>query len=251
MELIQPDLTSSPGVALEKALRIARGRFVLFARSSRELTDASTAARVRMHERGYAMVTGAAVNLTLTPSGWARYFLESSRALPGAPPSEVRNPELDYSYLRAALFEPIAAQVNLLWEADIDRGALNTHLLDLGYAAYRHPDITTPHDLDAYGSWTLLSEQFHLGRRRFARLWDDYADRGETPPRKVIHRRVIQRGPRRLLRVVRDLRAWGHGQRMRFILVSPLVVMGAAAEWTGTLFEWLSRRASDKRWDGH
>ena len=64
-------------------LAVARGRFVSFPGSHVELVAGSLAARLAAHESGYAMVTGTVLNGTLTPAGWAAYFLEHTPALPG------------------------------------------------------------------------------------------------------------------------------------------------------------------------
>ena len=72
-----------PGAARNAGLRLARGAYVSFPGSHIELRPGSLAARMRAHDRGYAMVTGTMLNGTRTWAGWASYFLDHSSVLPG------------------------------------------------------------------------------------------------------------------------------------------------------------------------
>ena len=65
----------------------------------------SLAARMRAHERGYAMVTGTTLNGTHTWAGWASYFLDHAALAPGAAVGGARQGSRALLVRREALLE--------------------------------------------------------------------------------------------------------------------------------------------------
>ena len=91
VRVVELDHPALPGEARNAGLRVARGDYVSFPGSHVELAPASLAARIRVHDQGWTMVTGTTRNGTDTPAGWAGYFLDHSSVLPGRPSEQLRS----------------------------------------------------------------------------------------------------------------------------------------------------------------
>ena len=75
--VIELDRPVYPGAARNAGLAAARGEFVSFPGSHVELPAGSLAARLAAHRRGYALVTGVAVNGNDTRAGMGVLFSRS------------------------------------------------------------------------------------------------------------------------------------------------------------------------------
>jgi glycosyltransferase involved in cell wall biosynthesis len=226
-----------PGAAREAGLALARGDFVSFPGSHIELPQGSLAARVRAHERGYAMVTGSTLNATRTPAGWAAYFLDHSSALPGRPSGELAGPPVHCSYEREILSKVQRFPEGVRAGEDT---VVNHALAQLGYRAFRAADVTIVHANPCRNARALVRHHFSRGRG-FGRILIDATPEGESVIRlDVVSRHLFGYLPRRIGSTTANVEAWG-GPELRTVYrrVKPLVCLGAVSAWLGTWFELL------------
>jgi glycosyltransferase involved in cell wall biosynthesis len=228
VELPRPAL---PGEARNAGLAVARGRYASFPGSHVELAEGSLAARLEAHRRGYAMVTGTALNGTPTRAGWAAYFLDHAPALPGRPSGPLDEPPVSCSYLRAALEHVGGFPAG--WRAGEDT-LVNTTLFRLGYGAWRVQDLRFRHHTPCATVPRLVRHHWHRGQA-FARVLLAPGDAGE---RHVVRRRLWLLAcyvPGRVLWVWRRVRWWGGPElRREWRRAWPLAVLAVTVSWLGT-----------------
>jgi glycosyltransferase involved in cell wall biosynthesis len=221
-----------PGRARNAGLRLARGMYVSFPGSHVELPPGSLAARLRAHRLGFAMVSGTLRNGTLTPAGWASYFLDNRSALPGRPSGALSGAPVRCSYLREALLQVDGFREDLPAAEDT---LVNANLHALGYRAYRSADVTLTHHSPCRTPRFLVRHHFRRGRG-MARV---LAGRSRLPYRAAY---VVFLVPARLIVITRDVLRHGRGLRRTYLRSFPLVLLGAASHWAGVVYE-LSRPA--------
>ncbi|MEP3036642.1 MAG: glycosyltransferase [Pseudoruegeria sp.] len=150
-----------PGRARNAGVKISQGDYLSFPSAHIELAPGSLRARVKAHQKGYAMVSGAMVNGTLTSAGWASYFVDHSEAMPLAPSKPLQKPPSSCSYEKNALNQ------SGLFPEDRRAGEdtfVNQALWDLGYRAYRNNKIILKHRSRCTTAWALACHHFVRGR---------------------------------------------------------------------------------------
>jgi len=236
IELPQPAL---PGEARNAGLRVARGEYVSFPGSHVELPQGSLAARIRAHDRGYAMVTGTTLNGTRTWAGWASYFLDQAEVLPGRPSAELAGAPAHCSYTREALRRVGGFPPGLRAGEDT---VVNERLAALGYRAYRAQEVQLIHHSPCRTPRVLLRHHFVRGQGLGRILLGRHRRRGRlllSPTGWWLLGRAV---PSRLWRTHRAVQAWGADLKGEYWRAVPLVVAGAVAYWAGTWAELLRRR---------
>jgi glycosyltransferase involved in cell wall biosynthesis len=237
VELPQPVL---PGGARNAGLQIARGDYVSFPGSHVELPEGSLAARLRAHHLGYAMVSGATLNGTLTRSGWASYFLDNCGALPDRPSGLLRSPPAHCSYLRSLLVEIGGFPEDLRAGEDT---IVNLRLWDLGYNAYRAQDVQLVHHSPCRNPWRLVTHHFVRGRALSRILLGQHRRSGG-----LLRYRPLRSYVRRRLRLTRTLvQRWGGELNATYRAVRFLVALGILAAAAGAWFELLRPRRRARR----
>jgi len=236
IELPQPAL---PGEARNAGLRVARGEYISFPGSHVELPQGSLAARIRAHDRGYAMVTGTTLNGTRTWAGWASYFLDQAEVLPGRPSAELAGAPAHCSYTREALRRVGGFPPGLRAGEDT---VVNERLAALGYRAYRAQEVQLIHHSPCRTPRVLLRHHFVRGQGLGRILLGRHRRRGRlllSPTGWWLLGRAV---PSRLWRTHRAVQAWGADLKGEYWRAVPLVVAGAVAYWAGTWAELLRRR---------
>jgi FkbM family methyltransferase len=233
VRIIELDRPALPGEARNAGLHAARGRYLSFPGSHVELPAGSLAARLRAHRMGYAMVTGTALNGTRTWAGWAAYFLDHSKSLPGRPAGVLAGPPTHCSYLRDALLHVGGFPEGLRAGEDT---VVNTRLFRTGYGAYRAHELRFIHHTPCRTPWRLLRHHLQKGRAHGMIL----VRNARRERKRFVDRRMLRFlliGSRRLDRITRKVHRWGRGLRFRYWIAFPLIVGGALAQWLGGSYE--------------
>ena len=238
VELQQPVL---PGAARNAGLRIARGDFVSFPGSHVELPPGSLEARLQAHLAGWEMVSGTMLNGTLTPAGWASYFLDHATVLPGRPSAELEAPPAHCSYARHLL-----EQVGGFPE---DRRAgedtvVNLELFRLGYRAFRDADIELYHRSRCSTVPRLLGHHYSRGRAWGRMLLDESGDRFTML--RTHWREVFGYASLRWQRLRANMQRSSRPQREQYRRVEPLVGLAIGAAFGGLVHEAVVGRAPER-----
>jgi glycosyltransferase involved in cell wall biosynthesis len=236
--VVQLATPALPGAARNAGLAIARGTYVSFPGSHVELPQGSLAARFRAHELGHAMVSGTAVNGTTTRSGWASYFLDHSRNLPGQPSGELSEPPVRCSYRRELLLEVGGFPERLRAGEDT---VVNRQLWRRGHRAYLAPEVEFVHRSPCTGPFRLLRHHFRRGSAA-VRVRLDGVRRDREVPRGQVLRFVLRYPQTRLTAIDQRLKRCGPELESRYRRVRPLVALGILAAWAGMWAEFLRPR---------
>jgi glycosyltransferase involved in cell wall biosynthesis len=224
-----------PGKARNEGLKIARGDYVSFPGSHVELLPGSLAARMAVHEQGYALVTGAFLNGTDTLAGWASYFIDHAASLPGRPSGPLSVPPNSCSYDRRMLL------ASGLFPEDRRAGedtVVNQRLWDAGHRAYRDHSIRLTHITRCRTPWRLVVHHFSRGQ-----AW------GRILAERHAGLDTLGAYLRRRLGFIDDcVRQWGGDLADRYRKARPLIRMGVTSAWLGAQFELATRlRAARER----
>ncbi len=159
--LIVLDGEALPGRARNAGLHAARGDYVSFPGSHVELLPGSLEARVRAHEAGWPMVTGAIVNGNETTAGWAAYFLDHARSLPGRPSEALAAAPAHCSYARDFVLAVGGFPEDMRAGEDT---VVNNELFRRGHRAFRSQEIELVHRSPCSTTRKLISHHFVRGR---------------------------------------------------------------------------------------
>src|SRR6266511_718091 len=107
------------------------------------------------------MVTGATLNGTDTPAGWASYFLDHAGVLPGRPSMELEAPPAHCSYAREFLLQVGGFPEDMRAGEDT---VVNTALYERGFRAYRAREVVLVHHTPCADPWRLVRHHFVRGR---------------------------------------------------------------------------------------
>jgi len=233
VRVLELDHPALPGEARNAGLRLARGRYVTFPGSHVTVEPEGFASLVRAHERGYAMVTGTMLNGTLTPAGWASYFLDNAGAVPGRPAGPLGSPPVRCSYLRSALQSIGGFPEEMRAGEDT---VVNRHLFGLGYGAYREPGSMIRHYSPCRTASVLIKHHFQRGRGLGRILV------GEAQLEQAVRPMVgflIRYPVLRTRQVIGDVRRWSPELLRKLWRVLPLVCAGTLSAWAGSWWEVL------------
>jgi glycosyltransferase involved in cell wall biosynthesis len=225
-----------PGRARNAGLAAARGDIVSFPGSHVELPQGSLAARVRAHERGYAMVTGSIVNGTVTRSGWASYFLDHAAALPGRPSKELQGPPDHCSYVREFLLAAGGFPEDMRAGEDT---VANRRLARQGHRAYRSQEIRLVHRSRCTNPVRLVRHHFVRGRALGRIVSDSHRGGRRVLRRDFLAAYLLRYVPRRLRRIDESVARWGAELSPQYRSARPLIALGALGAWSGLWFELL------------
>ena len=233
LRCVQLPAPALPGEARNAGLWMARGEFVTFPGSHVWLQPGSLAARLRAHDEGWDLVTGAVINGNTTRAGWASYFLDHAVQNPSRASGEFHGVPGHVSYLA----EDVRAVGG--FPEDMRAGAdtvVNRKLFFAGKRTYFCAEAAFAHASPSTTVRQLL--RHHYGRgRALGRIM-----RGVKPRTNAGQLFSVASHPARRLRpIARAMRDADAELRAEYRRVRPLVVAGALAASTGTVRELLAR----------
>jgi hypothetical protein len=219
---------------------------VSFPGSHVELPQGSLAARMRAHERGYAMVTGTILNGTPTRAGWASYFLDHSGALPGRPSAELEGAPAHCSYVREFVLAVGGFAEDMRAGEDT---VVNRELWRRGHRAYREREVRLTHRSRCTTPRRLVKHHFQRGRAYGRILLGAYRG-GRPASRRGVAAAIADYPRRRLADTDARVHEWGGSLRDEYRRARPLVVAGVLAAWAGVWRELLRARPAPTGGDG-
>lgn len=225
-----------PGAARNAGLAVARGSVITFPGSHVELLPGSLAARLHAHRRGYAMVTGTVYNGTMTPAGWASYFLDQFQSLPGLGAAEFDGPPAHCSYARLPLLEVGGFPEGVRTGEDT---AVNRAMVARGYVAYRDPEIEFIHHSPCTTVPRLVRHHFRRGQGWGRILIARYRECGGMLTWGFVRARLVEEVPTRLLRIEASVQRADPAIIDAYRRTRRLVALGAVATWLGMWYELL------------
>jgi len=242
VELPRPAL---PGEARNAGLRVAHGEYISFPGSHVELPPGSLEARIRAHDLGFSMVTGAIVNGLESNVGWASYFLDHFLSLPGHPSGQLAYAPSHCSYTHEALLEVGGFPEDRRTGEDT---VVNKRLFLLGHAAYRSSKLALIHRSPCESAGQLWKHHFKRGVGYGAILVEEIR-RGEQPvDRALIRWLTVGYVPVRLRSIDANVKSYGIDLLAEYDRASPLILLGATAAWAGIWSELI--RSSRDRFRG-
>lgn len=220
-----------PGRARNAGLAESRGEYVTFPGSHVELIPGNLAARFAAHEAGHGLVSGAMLNGTDTPAGWATYFLEHAGALPGRPSGRlVHAPPGRCSYPREFLDE-IGGFPE--WVRAGEDTAVNNELHMRGYESYYSSEIRDIHHSRCTTARRLAKHHYARGRS-LAHILRGHAGNVPQPWSKIFRHFTFSYPVRRMRTSGGHVHRWGSEDELRhWRRVRPLVLLGVIAAWIG------------------
>lgn len=243
VRLIDLPRRALPGEARNAGLRVALGTFISFPGSHVELPPGSLQARLDAHRRGYAMVTGVALNGTQTPAGWASYFIDHHAGLPGHRPARIDGPPAHCSYDRLALMGAGGFPEGTRTAEDTQ---VNQILVRQGHGALRDPAIRFTHRSPCRTVRKLLSHHFTRGRGWGRLMVAQAASQVTTLDMTLVRQRVLGHIPAWMHRIDRGVEQADPELADQYRPVRRLVLAGVVAAWAGMWFELL--RAGPGLW---
>lgn len=213
-----------PGRARNAGLAVARGAYVSFPGSHTELPPGSLEARMEAHAVGYPMVTGAILNGTDTPAGWASYFVDHAFSLPGMPTGPVEAPPSHCSYDRSVLMETGGFPEDRRAGEDT---VVNQRLWDEGHRGYRDTRIRLTHVNRCQSPWRLACHHFTRGRA----LGQIMRENGLGADSLAGYRKD------RLAKIDKAVQCWGRELSANYAKARMLVRLAVLAAWLGARWE--------------
>jgi hypothetical protein len=235
--LIELDGVAYPGRARNAGLARATGRYVSFPGSHVHLPAGSLQARLTAHRHGYAMVTGTTLNANTTTAGWAAYFLDNNRTLPGRPSSELGAAPSHCSYLREALVAVGGFKEDLRAGEDT---LVNNELYRIGYGAWRDQDVRLFHRPRSSTLTHLVRHHFGRGRAGVRVTMIDMSPGRRLLTRRFVRSTLVGYVPGRFRRVRRNVLLWGdESQQAAWKRAQGFVLAALVASWLGAWSEFL------------
>lgn len=229
---VQLPAPAFPGEARNAGLWMARGEFVTFPGSHVWLLPGSLAARLRAHDEGWDLVTGAVVNGNTTRAGWASYFLDHATQNPSRPSGEFQGVPGHASY--------VAHDVRSIggFPEDMRAGedtVVNRKLFFAGKRTYFCAGAAFGHAAPSTTRQRLLRHHYQRGRALGRIMLGDATGKADA----AMTFSVLSHPARRLRPIAQAMREADADLRSEYRRVRPLVVAATLAASAGTVRDLL------------